>query len=58
MDMIWLLTTGGGTLVLGCAIAYAILRQRRLTPGEKQAQDAGVHQLYRDEKGGPRRPLH
>ncbi|MBN9029913.1 MAG: hypothetical protein J0I23_08890 [Rhizobiales bacterium] len=57
MDTIWLLTTGGGALLLACAIAYAMLRQRRLTSGEKQAQDASVHQLYRDEQKGPPRPL-
>ncbi|WP_315927853.1 hypothetical protein [Mesorhizobium sp. SP-1A] len=45
-DYLWLFATGGGAIILGAAIAYALLRGRRLTHGEQAAQDRKVDKLY------------
>jgi hypothetical protein len=44
-NYIWLFVVAGGALALGAALAFAVL-QRRLTSGEKQAQDEKVERLY------------
>ncbi|SEL42141.1 hypothetical protein SAMN04487976_10843 [Xaviernesmea oryzae] len=46
INNVWLLAIAGGALVLGAAIAFAIMRQRRLRPDEKRAQDANIDRLY------------
>jgi hypothetical protein len=44
-NYIWLIVVAGGALALGAALAFGVL-QRRLTPGEKHAQDEKVQRLY------------
>lgn len=49
-NFLWFLVVAGGPALIGIAIAYAMLRSRRLTSGEKQAQHEAVDKLYgRDE---------
>ncbi|MBE0692161.1 MAG: hypothetical protein IH590_03525 [Aquamicrobium sp.] len=45
-DLFWLFATAGGAVILGMAIAYALLTRRRLTRSEQRAQDRKVDQLY------------
>ena len=47
---LWLFAVGAGPLLLAIALSYAILRNRRLSPREKQAQTRSVRELYRDEE--------
>lgn len=42
----WALAVIGGPLLLGILIAFALLRRRRLTPGERQAQHRAVRDHY------------
>ncbi|MCY0096935.1 hypothetical protein [Hoeflea ulvae] len=47
MDFLfWGFVVGIGPLLLAAAMIYAVLRQRRLSPGEKQAQHERVAELY------------
>ncbi|MCA1439512.1 hypothetical protein I6F07_04605 [Ensifer sp. IC4062] len=46
MDYLWLLVTAGGAFVLGAALAYAVMRQKRLPPAVKEAQNRKVRKLY------------
>lgn len=46
LDNIWLIATAGGAFVLGAAIAYGIMRNRKLSGGERAAQDRKVRDLY------------
>jgi hypothetical protein len=43
---LWLLVVAGGPALIGIVIAYAMLRSRPLTAGEKQAQHEAVDKLY------------
>jgi hypothetical protein len=45
-NYLWLFATAGGAAILGLAIAYAVMRQKRLDPVEKQMQDDKVKHLY------------
>jgi hypothetical protein len=50
-DTIWgLLVVGGGALILGIAIAYGLLRQRRLRPEERARRDEATRDLYRGDE--------
>jgi len=53
-NLLWLFAVGGGPFLLGAVIFYALMRQRRLRPGEKAAQDDEVANLYGedDRRGG------
>ena len=53
MDWImnWWWATIVGPVVLAAAIGYALLKQRRLSPAEKDHQDAAVNSLYGDPAG-------
>lgn len=46
--MNWWWATVLGPVVLGGAIAYALLNRRRLTLSERKAQARAVHDAYRD----------
>lgn len=45
-DYLWLLTTVGGAILIGGALTYGVLRQRRLRSVEQTAQDRKVRQMY------------
>ena len=45
-NYLWLFATAGGAAILGRAIAYAMIRQKRLDPTEKRMQDDKVERLY------------
>lgn len=47
--MNWWWATVLGPIVLGAAIAYALLTRRRLTPREKTAQKQAIEEVYKDE---------
>ncbi len=51
-DKIWFIIVALGPLLLGAAIAYSILKKRRLTASEKVAQKEAVEQLYNKPEGG------
>jgi hypothetical protein len=42
----WLMVLAGGPIILGCAIAYGIMRQRKLTSSEEQRRDDAIKDLY------------
>jgi hypothetical protein len=44
----WSLAIVVGPILLAAAIAYALIKRRRLTSTEKQAQDAGTRRQYHD----------
>jgi hypothetical protein len=44
--MNWWWVTVLGPIVLGGAIAYALLTRRRLTPAEHEAQKRAIHREY------------
>lgn len=46
-DYLWLFAVAGGPIILAGAILYALLRQRRLSKGEKDAQTRATRELYR-----------
>lgn len=46
---VWLLVVAGGTLLLGAALVYGVVRQRPLSPSEKIRQDREVRKLYGQE---------
>lgn len=45
-DLMWLIVVVGGPLLLGGVIAFAILRQRKLSGKEQQEQTHEVEKLY------------
>jgi hypothetical protein len=47
-EHLWVFAIVGGTLLLGCAIAYSMLTNRRLSRGEKEMQDRKVRELYEE----------
>lgn len=55
MDWIftWWPATVLGPIILGGAIAYALMTRRRLTPREKQAQHEAVDHLYGKDRPDP-----
>ncbi|MEZ2132388.1 MULTISPECIES: hypothetical protein [unclassified Sinorhizobium] len=50
-DYLWLFALTGGVLVLGCAIALAILTSRKLTPIEKKMQKDAIDREYHRTNG-------
>jgi hypothetical protein len=42
----WIMVVAGGPVILGCAIAYAMLRSRRLTPDEEHKRDDAIKDMY------------
>jgi hypothetical protein len=51
-DNIWLILVALGPVILAAAIAYALLRRRRLSTDERIAQEEAVERLYDKPKGG------
>lgn len=47
-DLLWFVAVAIGPVMLGAAIAYALLRQRRLSAREKRAQNDAVRRLYKN----------
>ena len=43
---LWLLVVAGGPLLIALAIAYAMIRSRRLTRSERQARQEAVEDMY------------
>ena len=43
---LWLLVVAGGPLLFALAIAYAMIRSRRLTRSERQARHEAVEDMY------------
>lgn len=46
IDYLWLVAVAGGPLLLAAAFIYALLRQRRLTASERDAQLDAEDKLY------------
>lgn len=44
--ILWTLATVGGPIVLIVVIAYALIRRRKLSPGERSAQIRGTERGY------------
>lgn len=53
IEFLWLLAVTAGPLLLGGALVYAILRQRRLSASERRWQQAAEDKLYH-RKDAPR----
>lgn len=47
-EFLWLLLVAGGPVLLGAAVAYALLTRRRMTPDEKAARKRATDELYHD----------
>ena len=45
-NTLWLFAVGVGPFLLLAAIVYAVMRQRRLSAGEKQAQKNEIRREY------------
>lgn len=48
-DIFLFLAVAGGPILLAGVIVYAVIRNRRLTPGERQRRSQAVHELYKGE---------
>ena len=51
-DKLWFIVVALGPVLLGCAIAYALMRKRRLSTTEMARQENAVERLYDKPKGG------
>ena len=51
-DKLWFLVVALGPLLLGCVIAYSLMRRRRLHTGEKAQQKEAMERLYDKPEGG------
>jgi hypothetical protein len=56
-EYVWLLVVMLGPVLLGGAILYAIIRQRRLRPDEARCSDAATRELYEDDENADTRHL-
>ncbi|WP_245408872.1 hypothetical protein [Rhizobium wuzhouense] len=56
-NLFWLLAVIVGPILLGGAIAYALLRQRRLTSDEQKRSDAAAKELYKHDENADTRHL-
>lgn len=50
---LWLLLTVGGVVVLGAAMAFAIMRNRKMTSGQKKASESATRDVYAAEAREP-----
>ncbi|QEE45527.1 hypothetical protein FVA81_13335 [Rhizobium sp. WL3] len=57
INYLWLAVVMIGPVLLGAAIGYAILRQRRLSARERINSDAATHELYLNDENADTRPL-
>jgi hypothetical protein len=55
IDYFWLSVVMLGPVLLGGAIVYAIMRQRRLSGSERRASDAATRELYQKDEGADTR---
>lgn len=51
-NIMWFVAVVIGTMVLGAAIAYGIMRSRARTPRERLAGEARTREIYRTEDPG------
>jgi hypothetical protein len=49
---LWLLVVVGGPLLIGLALAYGMMRSRRLSRTEERVREDAIERLY-DEKDRP-----
>ncbi|MFC7053379.1 hypothetical protein ACFQI3_11840 [Hansschlegelia quercus] len=50
---LWSLLTVVGVIILGCAIAYGMLRTRKMTRNEKAVSERATDNLYKQEARDP-----
>jgi Flp pilus assembly protein TadB len=50
---LWSLLTVVGVIILGCAIAYAMLRSRKMTRNEKAVSERATENVYAQEARDP-----
>ena len=43
----WLFAVAGGFIILGIAIAYGLLHNRRRTREERRMAEEGAHEIYK-----------
>lgn len=43
---LWLLVVAGGPILIALALAYGMMRSRRLTRSEEQAREDAIERLY------------
>ena len=43
---LWLLVVAGGPLLIALALAYGMMRSRKLTRGEERARENAIESLY------------
>lgn len=53
LDIGWFLIVVGGMVLLGCFIAYGMMRNAQRTPSEKSASERATHTLYKQEDRAP-----
>lgn len=56
-ETLWLFAVLGGPIIIGGAIAYALLTRRKRSVGEAVAQRRGVRRLYEEEEEAAPAPL-
>lgn len=56
-ETLWLIVVFGGPLIIGAAIAYALLTRRSRSTGEAAAQRQGTRRLYEEEETPAPAPL-
>jgi len=44
--ILWIIALVGGVIVLGAAIAYGTMRNRKVTPAEERASDIKTREIY------------
>lgn len=57
MDYLWLIVVMLGPILLGGAIVFAVMRQRRLSGRERSNQDAATRELYQKDEEADTRPF-
>ncbi|KEQ07694.1 MULTISPECIES: hypothetical protein [Pseudorhizobium] len=57
-DKIWFIVVALGPVLLGCIIAYALMRRRRLNTTEVVEQKEAMEQLYDKPEGGREPTFH
>lgn len=56
-NYLWLIVVMLGPVLLGVAIFYGMMRQRRLSSREQTASDAATRELYRKDENADTRPF-
>lgn len=49
-ENLWMFAVAGGVLLLGAALVYGVVSQRKLSPSEQDRQDQQVRNLYADQR--------